>query len=195
MKPNGWISGIAAIVVCGGIAGSAQSTPSSAGQSDQKSITVTGCLQPASAAGTTGTSGTTAAGTTSGTTSSSSTANDRFMLMNARMGSGMSSSSTSSTGGTTTGTTAGTTSGTMAGGAAGASYTLEGKTSDLRNHVNHQVEITGRLDSSSTTAGGASTAGSTTASTSTSGSGRTSSDAQKIQVESVKMIAATCAGR
>jgi hypothetical protein len=80
-------------------------------------------------------------------------------------------------------------------GAAGASYILDGKTSDLRNHVNHQVEITGRLDSSSSTSSSGSTAGSTTAGTSTSGSHRSSADSQKIQVESVKMIAATCTGR
>jgi hypothetical protein len=156
MKRDGWISGIAVIVVGGVIAGAQSSSSTANPQTDQKSITVTGCLQPASApAGTAGTSG----GTTAG-----STASDRFVLTNARLGAGLSSSASGSTTGSTTGTTSATTGGTTAGAATGramdatgASYILEGKASDLRNHVNHQVEVTGRLDSSNSTGSGTTT--------------------------------------
>jgi hypothetical protein len=78
----------------------------------------------------------------------------------------------------------------------GATYILEGKTSDLPNHVNHQVEITGKLDPSNSTSGSSATAsGSTTAGTPTSGAGRPAPDGQRLQVESVKMVAATCSAR
>jgi hypothetical protein len=92
------------------------------------------------------------------------------------------------------------------------SYILEGKAGELRNHVNHQIEVTGRLDSKSgsntqrsgTTAGSTesgTTTGSTATSTGTSTPAMSASgahgtmDAQHLQVESVRMIAATCAAR
>jgi hypothetical protein len=92
------------------------------------------------------------------------------------------------------------------------SYILEGKAGELRNHVNHQIEVTGRLDSKSgsNTQRGGTTAGSTASGTTTASTapGTTTStagtspsgvpgamDAQHLQVESVRMIAATCSAR
>jgi hypothetical protein len=72
----------------------------------------------------------------------------------------------------------------------GATYVLDGKSDDLRPHLNHQVRITGRLDTSST---GASRTGTTT-STSTSGTSPTQ-NAQRLRVESVQMVASTCPSR
>jgi hypothetical protein len=89
---------------------------------------------------------------------------------------------------------------------------LEGKTSDLQKHVNQQVEITGRLDSSSTRSGSSSsTSGSSSTrsgssdrgdatqrsdTTSAGGDGASSPNAsgsgQRLHVESVRQIAASC---
>jgi hypothetical protein len=190
---NVWIGGIAALAL-GWTAGvAAQTTPppsTSSGQAAQ-TVKITGCLKPADAmGGATGTSGSTAPGT-----SSTAGGSDRFMLTNASMGSGTSAQTgTSGTAGTTAGTPAGTAS-TSRPAASGSSYTLDGNASELRPHLNHQVEITGRLEASAnrsgaaagTTAGGTSSTASTGASTAT-GAGA----AQNLRVESVRMIAATC---
>src|SRR5262245_24996250 len=58
--------------------------------------------------------------------------------------------------------------------AANVSYRLDGEDSDLTPHVGHKVEIVGRLDDK----GGAPAGG--------------ASAAMKINVDSVKMVAATC---
>jgi len=77
--------------------------------------------------------------------------------------------------------------------ASAATYKLEGKTSDVRPHLNHQVEITGRLESHG---GSPSTAASPTRSGNTStrsgDDSRSSSGEQELHVESVRMISATC---
>jgi hypothetical protein len=98
-------------------------------------------------------------------------------------------------------------------GTSGSTYLLEGDSSELRQHANQQVEVRGRLESSSmsgsgsstgSTAGGSatgSTAGSATGSTAGSGTSSSatgsssSTNAQRLRVESVRMIASTCSSR
>jgi len=114
-----------------------QTTPTrSSSQSAAKQVTVTGCVQRASASpsGATGTTGTTGA----------SSAEPSFILTNASSG----SSSSAAPGATGT-------SGTP------SSYRLEGDDAKLTPHIGHKVEITGELDSmpsSSAPAGSSSSA-------------------------------------
>src|SRR6516225_1818815 len=135
-----WV-GIAA-VVCAASLGAAAQTPSqttptrSSSQSAAKQVTVTGCVQRASAspAGATGTTGTAGA----------SSSEPSFILTNASSG----SSSSAAPGATGT-------SGTP------SSYRLEGDDAKLTPHIGHKVEITGELDSmpsSSAPAGSSSSA-------------------------------------
>jgi hypothetical protein len=56
----------------------------------------------------------------------------------------------------------------------GTPYMLDGKTSELREHLNHQVEITGRLDDAK------------------SSSSQTIDRRPELHVDSVRMIAANC---
>jgi hypothetical protein len=173
------------------------------GSDKASTITVTGCLQPdqsasgstASSGSPTGTAGAGTTGSAGSTASSGSTASaragagaDRFILTNAHSGSSSASGSpsattgsTGSTGSTATGSTssgtAGTTGGSMSEGA-GSTYTLEGSTGDLRKHVGHEVEVTGKLD---TKASGSSTATATTG--------------QRLNVKSVKMISSSCSSK
>ena len=65
--------------------------------------------------------------------------------------------------------------------AAGTDYRLEGEDKTLSPHLNHQVEITGTVQSSSASATGAANAAPGSAA-----AGPT------LKVDSVKMIAATC---
>ncbi|HZT75037.1 MAG TPA: hypothetical protein VFA27_00165 [Vicinamibacterales bacterium] len=87
-------------------------------------------------------------------------------------------------------------------GTSGSTYLLEGDNSELRQHANQEVEIRGRIESStsgSTSSYGStgSTAGST--SSATSGSNRSASssstNAQRVRVESVREISSTCSSR
>jgi len=73
----------------------------------------------------------------------------------------------------------------------GASYILEGRESELRQHANQLVEISGRIDNGSSN----SASSSPTETGSASASNRSQSNganAQRLQVESVRMIASTC---
>jgi hypothetical protein len=109
-------------------------------------------------------------GTTGTTSSTASSTEPKFILTNASAGSG-SSSATSTTG------TAGTTSRSgMAN-----EYRLDATDAKLSPHVGHKVEITGTLDSSSPSTSQPPTA---------TASG--SSNAPKLKVDDVKMVAATC---
>jgi hypothetical protein len=86
---------------------------------------------------------------------------------------------------------------------------LDGRETELRPHLNHQVQVTGRLDSTSgTTSDTSSRTGTSTGSTATTtGSRSTSTDtaasgargsannAQRLHVESVRMISSTCPSR
>jgi hypothetical protein len=57
----------------------------------------------------------------------------------------------------------------------GATYKLDGKTSELRQHVNHQVEITGHVDTSAPPRDSAATGAN-----------------PELAVDAVRMIAAAC---
>jgi hypothetical protein len=70
-------------------------------------------------------------------------------------------------------------------GTSGSTYILEGDSSELRQHANQQVEIRGRLDSSS-----ASSSATTSARSSAS-----DATAQRVHVESVREIASSCSSR
>jgi hypothetical protein len=144
---------------------------------DGQTVTVTGCLVRASdlrgGAGATGT--TTSGGTTAGTTGTG--AND-YVLANVQM---RSTSPGGTTGGTTTGGTERTggtpTAGAEASPSRGMNLRLTGsEDSKLTEHVNHQVEITGRLSMSGANRGGAGATGTTgtgTGTTGTTGTGST----------------------
>jgi hypothetical protein len=146
--------------------------PPSAQPRTPNTVTISGCIQnaptasaaagagaadrPGAGAGAADKPG--AAATTRGTTGQS------FVLANGRM-----------TAGGTAGAAVGTTGTT-------ASYQLEGNTEAVSQHLNHQVEITGTVQTSSASPTGAGRAapGSTSA-------------APTLRVESVKMVSATCA--
>jgi len=85
------------------------------------------------------------------------------------------------------------------------SYMLEGRDSELKNHVGHKVEVTGTLDSSTgsssgSTSSSAGTTGTTSgtssgtagAGTSTGSSSAMNGIGQHLRVTSVRMISADC---
>ena len=158
--------GTAAIVVAfsGGVA--AQSTISAGRLLQQsKDITVTGCVQLAdrptsSPTGSTspGTSAGARPGTSNAPSSAASTANNRFMLTGATSGGSANATRSDSP-------------------PAADTYLLEGQTAELRQHLNHKVEITGHVSSSY----------------SSSGSSSSSASGRRLNVQSVRMIAASCA--
>lgn len=121
-------------------------------------VTISGCIQsaPASASAAAG-----APAGGAGATASASAQN--FVLANAKM---------ASAGGAGAVGTSGT---------AAARYELDGDAKTISTHLNHQVEITGTVQSSSASATGAEKAaeGSRAA-------------APKLKVDSVKMVSATC---
>jgi hypothetical protein len=214
----------AGVAAQGGSTATPTGQPGSRAQDQQNQITVTGCLQNAEMAGggAAGTSGTATggSGSTSGTTASGSQSRGgaQFMLTNATMartsGSGTSASGTSGSGTTGTGTS-GSTAGSAASGTAGAGsmnryLLIGGNQQNLKQYLNSQVEVQGRLDQSkgAMSSGASSTGTSSTGSGSGStGSGSTSgssaagqetsrmTDAQRLQVTSVRQIASTCTGR
>jgi hypothetical protein len=198
MKTQNIVIGAALAAALGSTAVAQQ--PSST-QSDRdtrqgrSTVTITGCLQPAQA----GLAGGGAAGGGAASSTSRSSEGDRFMLTNATMGSGSRSDSAAPAAG------AGAGAGAAAGASTGTSYMLEGKTSDLRKHVNQQVEVTGRLDSaaSGSTSGSSTRTGSTdpdttqrSDKTSAGGAGASSPSAsgtgQRLHVESVRQVSASC---
>lgn len=198
MDKKVWIGACVAVALAGAtVAAQAPSSATSQQSSSDRPITVTGCLQKGDQS---------SSSATTGTTGSSSSA--QFILANAKMSSGSSSSGSSTAG--TTGTAAGgtTAGGTTAGGATtgsesgrmgGRSYILDASPSELQNHVGHQVEVTGTIDRSASSAYGSnppSTAGGTTAGGTTTGAagstGSRSGANQHLKVTSVKMISSTC---
>lgn len=60
----------------------------------------------------------------------------------------------------------------------GVSYDVEGKSSELRKHAGHEVELTGRMDNSAVPAPASTSAG--------------PDYGPRLRVESVKMISASC---
>lgn len=139
--------------------------------------------------------------TVSGCLSKDATGN--YTLNNARIepsGSGSTAGTAGTTGtsaGTTSGTTGGTTGGTSSSSPYGSSasgsetWRLSGKSSDLDKHIGHKIQVTGKemSSSSSTTTSTGSTTGSTTGTTGTS---TESSASHRLDVDSVKMVAASC---
>jgi hypothetical protein len=153
-----------------------QTPPSSAMSDKARDISVTGCLAKG--------------------------ADGRYMLNNAKLDTSASSSTASTAAGTsttagTTGTTpspAGTTPSTASGMNAGPSLVLTGSSdSDLEKHVGHKIQVSGKStwDGSMTRSGTTGTTGSTTA-TPTTGATTTSADQPRLDVQSVKMISASC---
>jgi hypothetical protein len=136
--------------------------PPSPQSTTPKTITVSGCVQRAQASPT---------GTTGSTSSAATTTEPKFILTNANSGSG-------STAGTT-----GTTS--RAGMSAATEYRLDAADAKLAPHVGHKVEITGTLDSASGSASASATSQPPTATAS-------ASNAPKLKVDDVKMVAPTC---
>jgi len=148
--------------------------PSSTAMSDKaRDISVTGCLAKG--------------------------ADGRFILSNAKLDPASSSTASTAAGTSTTAGTSGTTAspaGTTAGGMnAGASLVLTGD-SDLEKHVGHRIQVSGKsawdgsMDHGRTSTGTAGTAGSTTEARPGAAAG--TADQPRLDVKSVKMIAASC---
>jgi hypothetical protein len=190
-------------------------------QSD-RTVTVTGCLQPASRPG--------SAGATTGDTTSrqgqAGSSSAQYILTDASMSGSASTGAAAGTG--TTGTAAGAATGAGTGAATGAgastpkssspdsskTYRLTGGQSDqLQQYVNSQVEVTGRLVSqddrrgtsgTGSAAGTGSTGAGTGAGTGTgagagAGTGSSGSMAgggnmQTLQVTSVRQVSSSCTG-
>jgi hypothetical protein len=78
---------------------------------------------------------------------------------------------------------------------------LDGKESELRPHLNHQVRISGQLDSTpsgaaaSTTTGGATTSATPPRTTSSSAMSGSKTASPHLRVESVQMVSSTCPSR
>jgi hypothetical protein len=134
----------------------AQQPPSSPQSTTPKTITVSGCVQRAQASPT---------GTTGSTAATPSANEPKFILTNANAGSGSTAGTTGST--------------SRAGMSAATEYRLDASDAKLSPHVGHKVEITGTLDSASSS----SQPPTATAS---------GSNAPKLKVDDVKMVAPTC---
>jgi len=146
-------------------------------------ITVTGCLQHGDMSATPGATGTTGGTTTAGTPPSRATSGSgsgaSFILTNA------SSSASASTTGSTAGTTGAT---TPRSAASGTTYTLEGTASELSSmNVGKKVEVTGTLDTSSS-----STTGTTGTTSATAPGSMSTGAAQKLRVSSVRVVGGDC---
>jgi len=118
-------------------------------------------------------------GATTTGNSSSATSADPYVLADARMGgTGSNGDNRSSAGTSSSSSTTGS-----ASSSAGSTYVLSGQNSQLREHVGHQVEVKGRLATAASAHGEAASPTSNTPS---------ALGAQKIEVESVRMISSTC---
>jgi hypothetical protein len=163
-----------------------------ANRSSANTITVTGCLQRGDQAGAVGTTGTAGTPTATPSRSQSEAGNSAsFILTNAKSGS--SSDTNRPAAGSTAGappSTAGTTGSATAhpSATAGAKYILEpgSSQSELTSNVGKRVEVTGTLDtmSSSSPASATGAAGAT--------SSASSSASEKIRVSSVRVIGSDC---
>ncbi len=151
-------------------------TAPSAQQRTPTTVTVTGCIQNAPMASAASPGGAGQANPQAGEANqgrsaspagaaASSQSGQRFVLSSARM-------TTSEAGRSAVGTS----------GTAASTYQLDGQTADVSKHLNHQVEITGTLQTSA-----ASAAGSASAAQGAAAAGPT------LRVTSVRMLASTCA--
>lgn len=157
----------------------------------EQAVTITGCLK----AGSDMSGGAATGSSTAGSAASSGNSNAHYMLTNVKMGQG---SSTSAMG-------------------LASAYEVKGVSdSELQRHLNHQVEVTGRINNSGSSNMGSgrssgTTGSGTTGTTGTTGSGTTGTtgttgqrtggsgmsgmsahDTQEIQATSIRMIAQTC---
>jgi hypothetical protein len=184
----------------------AQSSPSPQGASAtaQEPVTVTGCLQAADKPGATGTSGTGSATGTSanasptGQAASASGNAGQFILANAKIGAAAASPSPSATAGTSGATTPpASSSASPAPSAMGEKFVLVGASHNdkLREYVNSQVEITGRIlgKGASATAAGSMAGASNSPATGMGAPASSMSETQRLQVTDVKQISKTCA--
>jgi hypothetical protein len=175
MNRNVWMAALIACATTAGAAAQSTTTTSSKAADDKNMVTVTGCLHDGSGA----------AGAS--TTTASATGSGEYILADAMIG------RDSSTAGSTTGTTG--TTGTTADRAMSASHTsyqLDGRDSELKNHIGHRIEVTGTVEANSKTGSSAAT------STTTSGSASTRSmdhGDQRLKVSSIRMIAADCSAK
>jgi len=149
-----------------GQAGQAQPSYGAEKQAKDQNVTVTGCIQgssesPSSPAATSGsstsagsaTSGSDTMGAAGSASSAARSSADKFVLTNIT--------------------------GAPASLSGADRVTLSGKDSDLKKHVGHKVEITGKLENPSSAKTSSPTAG-------------TSGSAETLKVSSVKMLAESC---
>jgi len=178
MKRNVVFGSIVAIAMSVGVAAqsgssSPQTPPSSSSRSSQ-SVTVTGCLQSGSPSAT-GTSGTAAGGAAASAES--------FILANAKVGAGdKAAAGAPSSTATPPSSTAGT-SGAASAGSASQYKLTGGSKDDLKKYANSQVEITGKLDSASSSGGAMG------------GASRSSDSGPTLHVDSVKQISPSCSAQ
>lgn len=210
MKRNLLFGTVFSAALAVGVAAQGGSTGTTSGgqtgmQNQQNQVTVTGCLQNADMAG--GTAGTSGSGTSGSTTSGSQTSassSAQFMLTNAKMAkTGASASGTSSSGTSGTSGTTSATSGTSGATSSNRFLLVGGTQQNLKQYLNSEVEVRGRLDqekggmSSGSASSGTTSSGTGSAAGSATGQSTSSqqSDAQKLHVTSVRQIASTCTGR
>jgi hypothetical protein len=171
---------MAAAFICATTLGAAAQRPATttAGSTTDKGdkITVSGCLQGGSRSSTT-------------TASGSSTDMGNYVLVTSPMGSSDTTAGTTGTTGTTT--AASDTRDANSRDRAGASYTLDGRDSELKNHVGHRIEVTGTVENHDGHEGSPAT--STT--TSGSASSRMSTSNQTLKVSSIRMISSSCSAK
>jgi len=74
----------------------------------------------------------------------------------------------------------------------GTSYVLDGRDSELKNHVGHKVEVTGTLAAGKDALAGSGTTSPTPSSPATASM---ASGAQHLSVTSVRMIASDCSAK
>jgi hypothetical protein len=184
MKKRIWTGVCTAIVGFAAAAMAAQTstTPQSANQSsNERRVTVTGCLTAAppsatdtTGAATAGSTGTTGTAGTAGAAGAASAADStqRFMLTNATTASGTDTTGSAATSGTTAAEPTGTS-------GSASSYRLIANPTALGPHVGKKLELTGTIES------GSSAAPSSSASAA-------DANAPLLRVESGKVLAASC---
>jgi hypothetical protein len=177
---------MAAAIACATTFGALAQSPSTttASSTTDDKITLSGCLQDNSHSSST---------TASTSTASTSTASGQsgYVLIT---GATPAADTTATTAGSTTSSTTATgTSGRMPSSSArsGATYVLEGRDSELKNHIGHRVEVTGTIDNK----GGSDTTSSAATTTSGSASTRMSDSAKTLKVASIRMLGSDCSSK
>jgi hypothetical protein len=151
----------------------AQTQPPASSSTQDRTVTVVGCLAAADKPSGTATSGTTGTGTPPSTSASAA---ESFILKNAKP----------SPPSPATGTTGTATPPSTSASATGTTYKLSGSAAELKPHLGHQIEITGTIPSASSATGTGTTPPATPPS---SGS---SANQPELRVRSVKMVSSTC---